>query len=490
MKKKPVGYRFSPTGLELINHYLKNKILDKLWLVNDAINEINICAHDPKFLPALSKLDSKDLVWYFFCRREYHVPEKKKGTKRTTPSGYWKATGVDRKIREKGVEIGIKKTLVYHEGKSTNGVWTPWVMHEYHITSLPPTQRNYVICQVMYKGADGDSLYGNNSNELSHSTMVSDLNTVREINTAPEYLSNPFILHIQVEQPREEDFYMSWDDLANPLNEQDDPSLFNPDTFFNDDYCPYQQQPQAPCDDDYISKLLSFNGGNHADDLYLSVDDLANPLNEQDDPSLFNPDTLFNDSYWEDEYINDLLGFNGGNYDDVLRAPDITMQEDRNDHRPKKALTGIIVDCSSDSDAESISATSYQETSSPDSFHSLSAQFHTSGDEIPSLRKDSCTDINPHAETSINRKTRKAHLTRRTVNEGKSKAVNASVDKKKSSSSMVKTEKKGWFITEEAMDRRNRKKPRYIYLMNMIIGLILLVAVIGNITSVSLSVKT
>ena len=51
MKKKPVGYRFSPTGLELINHYLKNKILDKLWLVNDAINEINICAHDPKFLP-------------------------------------------------------------------------------------------------------------------------------------------------------------------------------------------------------------------------------------------------------------------------------------------------------------------------------------------------------------------------------------------------------------------------------------------------------
>ncbi|KAL0642386.1 hypothetical protein Bca4012_040676 [Brassica carinata] len=295
MKKKPVGFRFSPTGQELINHYLKNKVLDKPWLVDEAINEINICAHDPKFLPALSKLDSKDLVWYFFCRREYHVSEKKKGTKRTTPSGFWKATGVDRKIRDKGVEIGIKKTLVYYEGKSTNGAWTPWVMHEYHITSLPPSQRNYVICQVMYKGADGDSLYGNNSNELSHSTMVSDLNTVREINTAPE-----------VEQPREEDFYMCWDDLANPLNEQDDPSLFNPDTFFNDDYCPYQQQPQAPCNDDYINKLLSFNGGNHAD---------------------------------------------------VLGDLDITMQEHRNDHRPTKALTGIIVDCSSDNDAKSISAT-------------------------------------------------------------------------------------------------------------------------------------
>nr|VDD27729.1 unnamed protein product [Brassica oleracea] len=429
MERNLVGYRFSPTGEEVINYYLKSKILDRPWLVNEAINEINICAYDPEFLPSLSKLESKDLVWYFFTPREYHASEKKKGTKRTTPSGFWKATGKDRIIRDKrghGVGIGIKKTLVYHHGKAANGVGTPWVMHEYHTTSLPLNQRNYVICQVMYKGAGGDSLYGNNSNALSHSTLVSDLNTDREINTAP-----------QVEQPWQ-DLFFSVDDLANPLNEQDDTSLFNPDTLFNDNYCPYQQ-PQAPSDDDYIDELLSFNGGN---------------------------------------------------YDDVLRDPNITMH--RNDHRPKKALTGIIVDCSSDSDVESISATSYQETSSPDSFHSLSAQFHTSGDEIPSLRKDSCTDIKPPAETSINRKTRKAHLTRRTfpfqVKEGESKGVNASVDKK-SSSSMVKTEKKGWFITEEAMDRRNRKNPPYIYLMNMIIGFILLVAVIDNIMSILLSVK-
>ena len=51
MERNLVGYRFSPTGEEVINYYLKNKILDKPWLVNEAINEINICAHDPKFLP-------------------------------------------------------------------------------------------------------------------------------------------------------------------------------------------------------------------------------------------------------------------------------------------------------------------------------------------------------------------------------------------------------------------------------------------------------
>ncbi|KAJ4876653.1 NAC domain-containing protein 69 [Raphanus sativus] len=430
MERNLVGYRFSPTGEEVINYYLKNKILDKPWLVNEAINEINICAYDPESLPSLSKLESKDLVWYFFTPREYHASEKKKGTKRTTPSGYWKATGVDRKVKDKrgnGVEIGIKKTLVYHHGKSANGVWTPWVMHEYHITSLPPTQRNYVICQVMYKGADGDSLYGNNSNEL-----VSASNTGRVINTTPV-----------AEQRRDKDLYISVDDLANPLNEQDDVSLFNPDTFFNDNYCPYQQ-PQAP---------------------------------------------------WDDDYINELLSFNGGNYDDVLRDPDITMQEHRNDHRPKKALTGIIVGCSSDSDdAESISATSYQGTSSPDSFHSLSGKFHSSADEIPSLRKDSVTDIQPPAETSINGKTRKSRRTipsKLEVKESKSRIINASMEKKSSASlSMLKTEKMGWFITEEPVDRRTRKNPPYIYLMNMIIGFILLMAVISNIISVLLSVKT
>lgn len=75
------------------------------------------------------------------------------------------------------------------------------------------------------------------------------------------------------------------------------------------------------------------------------------------------------------------------------------------------------------------------------------------------------------------------------VKESKSEVINASMEKK-SSSSLSKTEKMGWFITEEAMDRRNCKNPPYIYLMNMFIGFILLVAVIGNIMSILLSVKS
>ncbi|KAJ0229925.1 NAC domain-containing protein 69 [Hirschfeldia incana] len=414
MEKNLVGYRFSPTGEELINHYLKNKILGKSWLVDHAISEVNICRYEPWFLPSLSKLESKDLVWYFFSPKEY-TSAKKNVTKRTTPSGYWKATGVDRKIKDmrgNGVEIGIKKTLVYYEGRVPNGVWTPWVMHEYHITSLPLNQRTYVICQVMYKGDDGDSLYGNKSNEPS-SSMVSDSSTFRVINQSPE-----------VEQQGQEDG-MSMNDLLIPLNQQEDLS-------------PYDVFDQ--------NKIFTDNNN-------------------------YYPQTPYGDDYW-----NGLLDYNGGNFEDVFCNQELIMQENQSNHRPKRPLTGIIVDDgSSDSDAESIFATSYRGTSSPgDSDGSV--------DEIISSRKGSSKDI----QTSINGKTRESRFTRRTipskqeVKEGKFKASeDASLDKK-ALSSIVKTEKKCWFITEKAM-QRNHKNPPYIYLMNMIIGLILLVAVIGNI---------
>lgn len=91
-------------------------------------------------IAALSMIKSKDLVWYFISPKEYTSP-KKNVRKRTTPSGFWKATGKDRNVKEdkrrNSVVIGIKKTLVYYEHKSSNAVRTPWTMHEYHITCLP-----------------------------------------------------------------------------------------------------------------------------------------------------------------------------------------------------------------------------------------------------------------------------------------------------------------------------------------------------------------
>lgn len=99
----------------------------------------------------------------------------------------------------------------------------------------------------------------------------------------------------------------------------------------------------------------------------MSMYDLLIPLNQQVDLSpydVFNPNKSFTDNNYYpqtpygDDYWNGLLDYNGGNFEDVFRNQELTMRENQSNHRPKRPLTGIIVDDScSDSDAESISAT-------------------------------------------------------------------------------------------------------------------------------------
>ncbi|XP_058078521.1 NAC domain-containing protein 7-like [Magnolia sinica] len=51
--------------------------------------------------------------------------------------GYWKATGRDYEIKDKnGIVIGLKKTLVYYEGKPNHGIKTDWIMQEWRIREL------------------------------------------------------------------------------------------------------------------------------------------------------------------------------------------------------------------------------------------------------------------------------------------------------------------------------------------------------------------
>ncbi|XP_024628247.1 NAC domain-containing protein 69 isoform X2 [Medicago truncatula] len=147
----PVGFRFRPTDEELVNHYLKKKLLGNDSIVNNVIAEVDVCNYEPWDLPAFSVVKSDDPEWFFLCPIDYKYAKSKR-FKRTTNTGFWKATGKDRKIKVRGSNniIGIKKTLVYYNGR-VPGVKSSWVIHEYHDTTFEDDKRTFVLCRLMKK---------------------------------------------------------------------------------------------------------------------------------------------------------------------------------------------------------------------------------------------------------------------------------------------------------------------------------------------------
>ncbi|XP_060210409.1 NAC domain-containing protein 78-like [Lycium barbarum] len=152
------GFRFHPTDEELVRYYLRRKVCGKP-LRFDAISDIDIYKVEPWDLPGMSRLNTRDLEWYFFS-----MLDKKYGngarTNRATEQGYWKTTGKDRAVQHKFQVVGMKKTLVYHSGRAPKGQRTNWVMHEYRLVDeeldkagIP--QVAFVLCRVFQKSGAG-----------------------------------------------------------------------------------------------------------------------------------------------------------------------------------------------------------------------------------------------------------------------------------------------------------------------------------------------
>ncbi|KAI3850658.1 hypothetical protein MKX03_026655 [Papaver bracteatum] len=120
----PPGFRFHPTDEEIIN----------------------------------SKMGEKE--WYFFCQRDRKYPTGMR-TNRATQAGYWKATGKDKEIYEKGKGgclVGMKKTLVFYRGRAPKGEKTNWVMHEYRVEAKnsyhhfsKTSKDEWVVCRIFHK---------------------------------------------------------------------------------------------------------------------------------------------------------------------------------------------------------------------------------------------------------------------------------------------------------------------------------------------------
>ncbi|CAK9271810.1 unnamed protein product [Sphagnum jensenii] len=155
-QRLPPGFRFHPTDEELVLHYLWRKVESDIHQVftifsprcRDVIAEVDLYKFDPWELPGKAIFGERE--WYFFSPRDRKYP---KGVRpnRAAASGYWKATGTDKPIyTNMGVrQIGVKKTLVFYEGRAPKGTKTNWIMHEYRLVEGVCSVPNNVLQQQL-----------------------------------------------------------------------------------------------------------------------------------------------------------------------------------------------------------------------------------------------------------------------------------------------------------------------------------------------------
>ncbi|KAL9244093.1 hypothetical protein vseg_017902 [Gypsophila vaccaria] len=167
----PPGFRFHPTDEELITYYLASKVFYNHTITTPVhIAEVDLNRVEPWDLPGTAKMGEKE--WYLYSLRDRKYPTGLR-TNRATGTGYWKATGKDRQVTagsigngtgtagvgpssSGGMLIGMKKTLVFYQGRAPRGVKTRWVMHEYrldgHFSSFRFSSKDeWVICRIFHK---------------------------------------------------------------------------------------------------------------------------------------------------------------------------------------------------------------------------------------------------------------------------------------------------------------------------------------------------
>ncbi|GFZ17767.1 NAC domain containing protein 90 [Actinidia rufa] len=156
LEEMPPGYRFYPTEEELVSFYLRTKLQRNRDELDRVIPVLDIFKLEPWYLPELSgELCHRDTEqWFFFApiqEREAHGGRPS----RTMASGYWKAMGSPSYVYSSDNRvIGVKKTMVFYEGKAPTGRKTKWKMNEYRAIEQPagcavPKLRNELrLCRV------------------------------------------------------------------------------------------------------------------------------------------------------------------------------------------------------------------------------------------------------------------------------------------------------------------------------------------------------
>ncbi|XP_051201263.1 NAC domain-containing protein 21/22 [Lolium perenne] len=167
--RMPPGFRFHPRDEELVLDYLLHKLTGRRAYGGVDIVDVDLNKCEPWDLPEAACVGGRE--WYFFSLRDRKYATGQR-TNRATRSGYWKATGKDRPITGSGeasaAVVGMRKTLVFYQGRAPKGTRTEWVMHEFRLeeqdehhqqqhgraaaaAARRQLKEDWVLCRVFYK---------------------------------------------------------------------------------------------------------------------------------------------------------------------------------------------------------------------------------------------------------------------------------------------------------------------------------------------------
>ncbi|KAL8242431.1 hypothetical protein R6Q59_012733 [Mikania micrantha] len=161
------GFRFYPTEEELITFYLKHKIQGTTEFLQDidrVIPQLHVYDFYPWDLPQYAGERCRgdpEQCFFFIARQEKEARGGRPS--RLTSSGYWKATGSPSIVYSLGnrVAIGIKRTMVFYNGRAPTGTKTKWKMNEYkafrdessstNTNRKPEVMEELSLCRVYVK---------------------------------------------------------------------------------------------------------------------------------------------------------------------------------------------------------------------------------------------------------------------------------------------------------------------------------------------------
>ncbi|KAJ9178862.1 hypothetical protein P3X46_010711 [Hevea brasiliensis] len=185
--KLPIGYRFHPTDEELLLHYLRRKVFG-VPLPASVIPELDVFQADPWSLPG--NLKEKR---YFFGRKWGNDSEN--GCKKAAGSGYWKPIGKGRQIVASFSNhvIGMKKTLIFREGKHSNDSTTQWIMHEYRLVGSGTIPNITQIAKMKLGDWVVYQVFQRKRRPRKHGNIISQPSNTNNIQTTHEVMRSSFM---------------------------------------------------------------------------------------------------------------------------------------------------------------------------------------------------------------------------------------------------------------------------------------------------------